>query len=169
MSPSVMTFPARNFKFLSEGSLAKNEKLSLLRKKITARYQQVSRASFFPTEANKENRTEGSKGNKGGQDWGGVSGASVDSTRWARMDSNLDEPSFTDLTNFELVTRRANLLLKVDFVANRKTFREPHFGGAVLALLCVGKNYVAMAARRQWGRKVAPFGGNITFPCGCSE
>jgi hypothetical protein len=34
MSPSVMTFPARNFKFLSEGSLPKNEKLSLLRKRV---------------------------------------------------------------------------------------------------------------------------------------
>jgi hypothetical protein len=33
MSPSVMTFPARNFKFLSGGSPAKNEKLSVLRKR----------------------------------------------------------------------------------------------------------------------------------------
>jgi hypothetical protein len=35
--------------------------------------------------------------------------------------------------------------------------------------LCVGENYVAMAARRQWERTVAPFGGNITFACGSLE
>jgi hypothetical protein len=35
--------------------------------------------------------------------------------------------------------------------------------------LCVGENYLAMAARRQWERTVAPFGGNITFACGSSE
>src|SRR6202011_483409 len=40
---------------------------------------------------------------------------------------------------------------------------------AILLALCVGKNYVAMAARRQWERTVAPFGGNITFACGSSE
>ena len=34
---------------------------------------------------------------------------------------------------------------------------------AVFGILCVGKNYVAMAARRQWDRTVAPFGGDITF------
>src|SRR6266403_5624527 len=31
------------------------------------------------------------------------------------------------------------------------------------APLCVAKIYVAMAARRQWERTVAPVGGNITF------
>src|SRR6516225_6634296 len=35
--------------------------------------------------------------------------------------------------------------------------------------LCVGKIYVAMAARRQSERTVAPVGGNITFAYGSSE
>ena len=35
--------------------------------------------------------------------------------------------------------------------------------------LCVGEIYVAMAARRQWERTVAPVGGNITFAYESSE
>jgi hypothetical protein len=40
---------------------------------------------------------------------------------------------------------------------------------AIFAPLCVSKIYVAMAARRQWERTVAPVGGNITFAYESSE
>ena len=40
--------------------------------------------------------------------------------------------------------------------------------GKRLKTLCVGKIYVAMAARRQSERTVAPIGGNITFAHGSS-
>src|SRR5216683_1589761 len=40
---------------------------------------------------------------------------------------------------------------------------------AVLAALCVGKIYVAMAAKRQSERTVPPVGGNITFAYESSE
>ena len=75
-----------------------------------------------------------------------------------------------------------------DVAADSITWKEPPFGLvhsppvaqdfeqlrrehdiAILLPLCVGENYVAMAARRQWERTVAPFGGNITFACGSSE
>ena len=75
-----------------------------------------------------------------------------------------------------------------DVAADSITWEEPPFGLvhsppgaqdfeelwgkhdiAIFLSLCVGKNYVAMAARRQWERTVAPFGGNITFAYGSLE